>query len=153
MKKAVFWDIKSQFVPYRGILRLRYNRLMLRNIWDIHGGDYEEQCLLGFKIPVHTSQEIYYVSATEPTRLISRKILSFHDVSEERQFLKEPHVVISRKMVFGMQNIWRMEVRNYVSMPNESLYKDTGARMRFIVPTKNIAAYSPNIQLRRANNT
>jgi hypothetical protein len=37
---------------------------MLCKIWGFHGGDYEEWCLLGYKNPVHTSQETHYVSAT-----------------------------------------------------------------------------------------
>jgi hypothetical protein len=39
-----------------------------------HGGDYEECRLLVYKSPVHTSQEIHYVSATEAGRLILCKI-------------------------------------------------------------------------------
>jgi hypothetical protein len=35
-----------------------------------HGGDYKEHRLLGYKNPVHTSQEKHYVSAGEPSRLI-----------------------------------------------------------------------------------
>jgi hypothetical protein len=34
--------------------------------------------LLGYKTPVHTSQETHYVSATELSRLMLCKILSFH---------------------------------------------------------------------------
>jgi hypothetical protein len=33
-------------------------------IWRSHGGDYEEWRVLGYKNPVHTSQETHYVSAT-----------------------------------------------------------------------------------------
>jgi hypothetical protein len=36
-------------------------------ISGFHGGDYEECSLVGYKIPVPTSQEIHYVSATEPS--------------------------------------------------------------------------------------
>jgi hypothetical protein len=42
-----------------------------------HGDDYEECRLLGYKNPVRTSQEIYYVSATEPSQLMLRKISGF----------------------------------------------------------------------------
>jgi hypothetical protein len=42
-----------------------------------HGGDYDECRLLGYKIPVYISQEVYYVCATEPSRLILGKILGF----------------------------------------------------------------------------
>jgi hypothetical protein len=51
---------------------------MLCKIWGFHGGDYEERCLLGYKNPVRTPQETYYVSATEPSRLMLCKIWGFH---------------------------------------------------------------------------
>jgi hypothetical protein len=41
------------------------------------GGDYEEFRLLGYKIPVRTSQETHYFSAAEPSRLILCKISGF----------------------------------------------------------------------------
>jgi hypothetical protein len=53
MKNVVFWDIETQFVPY---------------------ADYEECRLLGYKIPVHTSQETHYVSTTESSQLMLCKI-------------------------------------------------------------------------------
>jgi hypothetical protein len=58
MKHAVFWDIKTQFIPHRGT---RYvsatvpSRLMLCKIRGFHEGEYEECRLLGYKNPVHTS--------------------------------------------------------------------------------------------------
>jgi hypothetical protein len=39
-----------------------------------HGGDYEECPLLGYKNQVHTSEETYYFSDTEPSRLMICKI-------------------------------------------------------------------------------
>jgi hypothetical protein len=42
------------------------------------GGDYEECRLLGYKIPVRTSQETLYVSATESSQLMLSKIWGFH---------------------------------------------------------------------------
>jgi hypothetical protein len=39
-----------------------------------HDGDYEECRLLGYKIPVLTSQETHYVSARESSRLMLSKI-------------------------------------------------------------------------------
>jgi hypothetical protein len=51
---------------------------MLCKIWDFHGGDYEECRLLGYKNSVRTSQETYYVSATESNRLMLCKIWDFH---------------------------------------------------------------------------
>jgi hypothetical protein len=47
-------------------------------IWCFHGSDYEEWRLLGYKTPVHTSQETHYVSATKPSRLILCKIWGFY---------------------------------------------------------------------------
>jgi hypothetical protein len=51
---------------------------MLCQIWGIHGGDYEECRLLWYKNPVLTSQEIYYVSITEPSRLMLCRIWDIH---------------------------------------------------------------------------
>jgi hypothetical protein len=47
---------------------------MLCKIRGFHGSDYEECRLLGYKNPVYTSKEIYYVSATDPSRLMLCKI-------------------------------------------------------------------------------
>jgi hypothetical protein len=47
-------------------------------IWGFHGDDYEECRLLGYENPVRTSQEIHYVSTTEPSQLILCKIWGFH---------------------------------------------------------------------------
>jgi hypothetical protein len=49
----------------------------LCKIWGFRGGDYEECRLLGYKNPVHTSQETHYISATESNRLMLRKIWGF----------------------------------------------------------------------------
>jgi hypothetical protein len=58
-------------------------------IWGFHGGDYEEWCLLGYKNPVHTSQETHYVSVTELSRLMRCKIWDFHRGDyEERRLLR-----------------------------------------------------------------
>jgi hypothetical protein len=51
---------------------------MLCKIWGFHGDDYEKCRLLVYKIPVRTSQETHYVSATEPSRLMLSKIWSCH---------------------------------------------------------------------------
>jgi hypothetical protein len=81
MKKAVFWDIKAQFLLHRrhitSPLQSR-DGLMLCKIWGFLGSDFEECRLLGYKSPVPTSQETHYVSATEPSRLMLCKIWSFH---------------------------------------------------------------------------
>jgi hypothetical protein len=50
---------------------------MLCNIWGFHGGDYEECRSLGYKHPVHTSQETHHVSATESSLLMLCKIWGF----------------------------------------------------------------------------
>jgi hypothetical protein len=47
---------------------------MLCKIWGFHSVDYEEFRLRWYKNPVHTSQETYYVSATEPSQLMPCKI-------------------------------------------------------------------------------
>jgi hypothetical protein len=47
---------------------------MLCKISGVHGGDYEECRLLGYKTPVRTSQEAHYVSATELSQLMVCKI-------------------------------------------------------------------------------
>jgi hypothetical protein len=47
---------------------------MLSKICDFHGSDYEECRLLGYKNPVRTSQETYYVSDTEASQLMLCKI-------------------------------------------------------------------------------
>jgi hypothetical protein len=46
-------------------------------IWGSHGGDYEE-CILGYRTPVRTSQETHYVSTTESSQLMLCKIWVFH---------------------------------------------------------------------------
>jgi hypothetical protein len=55
----------------------------LCKIWGFHGADYEECCLLGYKNPVHTSQETHYLSATDPNRLMICKIWGFHGADYE----------------------------------------------------------------------
>jgi hypothetical protein len=54
-----------------------WSQEILRRIWGLHGGDYEERRLLGYKNPVRTSQEKHYLYATEPSRLMLCKILRF----------------------------------------------------------------------------
>jgi hypothetical protein len=44
----------------------------------VHGDDYKERRLLGYKTPVRTSQETYYISVTEPIQLMLWKIWSVH---------------------------------------------------------------------------
>jgi hypothetical protein len=47
-------------------------------IRGFHGGDYEKCYLLGYRNPVRTSQETYYLSAAEYNQLILSRILGFH---------------------------------------------------------------------------
>jgi hypothetical protein len=49
MKNAVIGDIKPQFIPHRRhyVYATEPNRLMLRKIWRVRGGDYEEWRLVG----------------------------------------------------------------------------------------------------------
>jgi hypothetical protein len=49
MKNAVFWDIKTHFIPRRKHITspLLSPASMLCKIRDAHGGDYEERRLLG----------------------------------------------------------------------------------------------------------
>jgi hypothetical protein len=63
----VFWDIKTQFILHRRHITSWYNsQLMICKIRDIHGSDYGEYCLLGYKSPVRTSQETHYVLLQQP---------------------------------------------------------------------------------------
>jgi hypothetical protein len=48
-----------------------------------HGCDNEERHLLGYKIPVRTSQETHYVSATQHNRSMLCKISGFHSDDNE----------------------------------------------------------------------
>jgi hypothetical protein len=50
----------------------------LCNICGLHGGNYDECRLLGYKYPVRTSQETHYVSVTETSWLMLCKIWGFH---------------------------------------------------------------------------
>jgi hypothetical protein len=64
----------NAFVPYC-ILAGLFDRLcLLCKILGFHAGDYEECRLLGYKTPVHTSQETHSVSATESSQLMLCKI-------------------------------------------------------------------------------
>jgi hypothetical protein len=57
--------------------------LSLCKIWGFYGSDYEEWRPLGFKNPVHTSQETHYVSTTEPNQLMLCKIWGFYSSDYE----------------------------------------------------------------------
>jgi hypothetical protein len=61
-------------MPKRRVLTKRLKCWIL----GFHGGDYEGFRLLGYKNPVRTSQETYYVSTTESSQLMLCKIWGFH---------------------------------------------------------------------------
>jgi hypothetical protein len=79
MKKAVFWDIKPQFLPHSKhyFFATEASRLMLCKILGIRGGDYAECRLLEYKNPVRPSHETHYVSVAEHSRLMLCKIEVF----------------------------------------------------------------------------
>jgi hypothetical protein len=54
MKNAVYWDIKTQFVPQRRhhLTATESSQLMLCKIRGLHNSDYEECRLLGCEHPV-----------------------------------------------------------------------------------------------------
>jgi hypothetical protein len=65
MKNAVFWDIKTQFVPHRKHITstLELSRLIPCKICGFHGGGYEKCRILGYKNPDPTSEETYHFYA------------------------------------------------------------------------------------------
>jgi hypothetical protein len=76
MKNAVFWDINPSSYLIGDTLRLCY-RAQLVNVMQglrFYGGEYEKFRVLRYKTPVRTSQETYYLSATEHSRLMLCKI-------------------------------------------------------------------------------
>jgi hypothetical protein len=56
---------------------------MLCKIQGIHGGNYEECRLLGYKNSVCTPQETYYLSATYSSQLMLCKIQGIHGGDHE----------------------------------------------------------------------
>jgi hypothetical protein len=70
MKGVVLWVINPNSYLTGDTLRLHYRSQSVKTmIWGFHDGDYEEYRILGYKNPVLTSQEILYVSATDPSLL------------------------------------------------------------------------------------
>jgi hypothetical protein len=59
------------------------NVIKICKVWGYRRIDYEEFLLLGYKLPVRTSQETHYVSATETSLLMICKIWGFHGVDYE----------------------------------------------------------------------
>jgi hypothetical protein len=74
MKNAVFWDIKTPFVPYKKhTTSPEHSQLMLCHIWVFMAVTMKNARLLGYN-PVRTSQETHYFSNTETSRLMLCKI-------------------------------------------------------------------------------
>jgi hypothetical protein len=93
---------------------------MLCTIRGLHGSDYEECRLLGYKNLVHTLRETYKFSVTERSRLMLCKIWGFHggDYEECRllgfkipvRISQETHTETSRLMLC---TIWGFHGDNY----------------------------------------
>jgi hypothetical protein len=62
----------------RSRCKIMFKIFLRRKLWGFHGGDYEECHLLGYKIPVRTSHDTHFFSATEPFQLMLCKIWGFH---------------------------------------------------------------------------
>jgi hypothetical protein len=76
------------FINFSVVMSISKERQSSTHAWGFHCGDYEE-CLLGHKIPVCTSQETHYGSATELSRLMLWKFWGLHSgVSEEFHLLR-----------------------------------------------------------------
>jgi hypothetical protein len=75
MKNVVFWNIKNQFVPHR---RQVTSPQQCPVFIVTAVTDYEECRLLGYKNPVRTSQETYYFSNRNFSRLMLCNISGFH---------------------------------------------------------------------------
>jgi hypothetical protein len=76
MKNDAFWEKKpvrtSQETLH--ISAKGSSQLIQRNFSGFHCGYYEECRLLSYENGVRISQEIYYISATEPSLLMLYKI-------------------------------------------------------------------------------
>jgi hypothetical protein len=78
MKNTVFWDIKTQLVLHRRHLTspLQSPASLCYVRFEVFtAGTMKNVCrLLGYKNPVHTSQETHYFSATDSSLLMLCKI-------------------------------------------------------------------------------
>jgi hypothetical protein len=68
MQCAMTWKLRGPLIQQFSNCR----------ILGFNGVDYEEFSLMGYKSPVRTSQETYYIYATEPSRLMLCKICGYH---------------------------------------------------------------------------
>jgi hypothetical protein len=80
MKNAVFWDKKTSSYFTWDTLHLRYRAQPVNAmyVWGFHSGAYEGFRLVGYRNPVHTSQETLYISATNSNLFMLSKIWGFH---------------------------------------------------------------------------
>jgi hypothetical protein len=82
---------------------------MIRKILSFQGGDYEGCRFLGYKIPVRTSQETYYISATYPSRLILCRIWDFHGGDyEECRLLGNKNPDLTSQETHSRRTLWKM---------------------------------------------
>jgi hypothetical protein len=76
-KRNAVSSMSEKYVRSRLSLKL-LNEFMTHQlsckIQGFHGGDYEGCRLMGYKIPVRTSQETRYFSAAGPSRLVPYRI-------------------------------------------------------------------------------
>jgi hypothetical protein len=83
------WRMPSSWIqnPVRTSKKIHYvsatesSRSMLYKIWDFHGGYYGERRLLGYKNPVHTSQETLLL------RYRAQPINAMYDLKFQRRWL------------------------------------------------------------------
>jgi hypothetical protein len=78
LNRASFFHLSYKFGQHLLIPPKKSNDSLSCKILGCHSGDYEERRLLGYTNPVRTSQEIHYVSAKGPGRLMLCKICGFH---------------------------------------------------------------------------
>jgi hypothetical protein len=77
LAELIFWKwIRKSFWADtgKGFVSMQ---VVLCKIWGFLGGDYDELCILGFKIPFRTSQETYYFSSVNPSWLMLYKAWGF----------------------------------------------------------------------------
>jgi hypothetical protein len=76
-KRSLGWLDAEGRILLKWILEVQDRRMC--KILGVHGSDYGECRLLGYKTPVRTSQETHYVSTSESSELMLCKIWGFHD--------------------------------------------------------------------------
>jgi hypothetical protein len=76
--KYTLWAIYNGMFKQITVTIETFAQYVWSTIWGVHGSDYEECRLLGYKNSVRTSQETYYVSATKSSQLMLCKIWGVH---------------------------------------------------------------------------